>query len=137
MIIIGIFLCIVAAAVVATILVSLFCFIKKHAAAFGKVVALTAAVVVITVLFGGVFYGAFAEDLFDEIEVEEFVAVEPVLFDGEALLLISFEYHGDILSWYEEGEFYPGSIYKLTIFNGVEVVGAELVQEGGEPCFPH
>lgn len=80
---------------------------------------------IIAIVALGIAGFAMAEDTdFDEVTTINFRQVEPVIFNGEALLCVYFDYHGKLLSWYDT-IFLPQTEYHIIIFGGEEVIDAE------------
>lgn len=71
-------------------------------------------------------HGAMADELFDLVEVSEFVSITPTVFDGVPCNIVAFMYHGKILSWYEDNKFYPEATYIIKIFNNIKVIDATI-----------
>lgn len=95
----------------------------------GKALALIVATVAISILFGGVLYGAFAEE---EIPWQDAVAngsVE-VEFNGETAYLVVFTTEeGEVLSYFDDTEIVKGTKLHVKISPYGETIDAEKEEE--------
>jgi hypothetical protein len=97
---------------------------RKHPETAMKIICMAALVAMALTAFA--FAGAepAEEELFDEIVTVDFKRVEPAIFNREAVLRIYFNYHGELLSWYDS-VFLPQMEYRIIIYSGEEVIDAE------------
>lgn len=68
-----------------------------------------------------------AEDETNVIIIDDYT-VEAVIINGEPLLLISFQYEGECLSFYWEGHIDTLPL-RVSIWNSIEVIDADYLEE--------
>lgn len=59
--------------------------------------------------------------------VEEITDVEVLVFNWQLTTRVSFNYHGETLSWYEDGLVAPWVHYVVKVWNDMEVVNSALL----------
>ena len=97
-------------------------FVKKHAAAFGKVVALTVVLVAVTVLFGGVLYGALAEELRAGVVVSADRDTGLVVLLDSCGIAWEYEFEDDV-------DVYEIDVYDLMLFELIPVGDSDKITD--------